>query len=200
MIRDNGGIMTSVRLATSDDRDRALAAIVAAFIADPVNRYVMPTPPLYLDLMAKMMGYFGGAAFDHASAWIVGEYAGAALWLPPGVHSDFESLGQLMAQRAPADRLRHIAPAMEQMGEYHIKEPHWYLAVLGVDPHARGLGLGGALLTESLERVDQDHLPAYLESSNPRNIPLYERHGFEVIGEIRIGPVPVITPMLRRPR
>ena len=28
---------------------------------------------------------------------------------------------------------------------------------------------------------------AYLESSNPRNIPLYERHGFEALGEIQVG-------------
>lgn len=190
----------AIRIAKPEDRDKTLAAVVAAFIADPVNRFVMPTPPIYLDTMATMMRHFGGAAFDHGSAWVIGDYAGAALWLPPGVHSDFEALGKLMLERAPADRVGHIAPAMEKMGEFHPAEPHWYLAVLGVDPHARGLGLGGALLTESLERVDRDHLPAYLESSNPRNIPLYERHGFEVIGEILVPPVPVITPMIRRAR
>jgi len=190
----------AVRLATPHDRDPALASIVAAFVADPVNRYVMPTPSLYLDLMASMMGHFGGAAFDNDSAWIIGDYAGAALWLPPGVQSDMESLGELMMKRAPADRIEHMGPTIEQMEKFHIKEPHWYLAVLGVDPHARGQGLGGALLAETLERVDQDHLPAYLESSNPRNVPLYERHGFEVIGEIQVGPVPVITPMIRRAR
>jgi ribosomal protein S18 acetylase RimI-like enzyme len=190
----------AVRLAQPEDRDKALASIVAAFIADPVNRYVMPTAPLYLDTMAKMMSHFGGAAFDHGSAWVVDDFAGAALWLPPGVHSDFEALGALMQERISADRRAHMRPVMEHMGEFHPTEPHWYLAVLGVDPHARGLGLGGALLAHSLERVDRDRLPAYLESSNPRNIPLYERHGFEVIGQINVPPVPVITPMIRRPR
>jgi hypothetical protein len=43
-------------------------------------------------------------------------------------------------------------------------------------------------------------LPAYLESSNPRNISLYERHGFEIIGLIQAGGSPTLTPMLRRPR
>jgi ribosomal protein S18 acetylase RimI-like enzyme len=190
----------AIRLAKPEDRDKALDTIVAAFIADPVNRYVMPTPPLYLSTMATMMRHFGGAAFDHEAAWIVGDYAGAALWLPPGVHSDMEALGELMQKRVPAGRFRHMGPVIEQMETFHMKEPHWYLAVLGVDPHARGLGIGGALLTESLERVDQDHLPAYLESSNPRNISLYQRHGFEVIGEIDIPPVPVMIPMIRRAR
>jgi hypothetical protein len=36
------------------------------------------------------------------------------------------------------------------------------------------------LLRQCLEVVDADHLPAFLEPPNPRTIPFYERHGFEV--------------------
>jgi ribosomal protein S18 acetylase RimI-like enzyme len=61
-------------------------------------------------------------------------------------------------------------------------------------------GLGGALMRYAIERCDADKMLAYLESSNPRNIPLYERHGFEVMGEIKVGAGPTVTPMLRRPR
>ena len=35
-----------------------------------------------------------------------------------------------------------------------------------------------ALLTETLGRIDAEHAPAYLESSNPVNIPRYESVGF----------------------
>lgn len=43
-------------------------------------------------------------------------------------------------------------------------------------------------------------LPAYQESSNPRNIPLYARYGFEVIGEVRPDDFPRVYPMLRPAR
>jgi ribosomal protein S18 acetylase RimI-like enzyme len=56
------------------------------------------------------------------------------------------------------------------------------------------------LLTQALARCDADGLPAYLESSNPRNIPLYQRHGFEILGRIQVGDSPVLTPMRRPPR
>ncbi len=191
---------TAVRLAKTEERDQTLGAIVAAFITDPVNRYVMPTPHLYLDTMPLVTKYFGGGALDHGTAWVAGDFAGAALWLPPGETSDLESLGKLMGERVPRDRAEHVGPAMEQMGEFHPHEPHWYLAMIGVDPHYRGQGLGAALMETALERVDRDHLPAYLESSNPQNISLYQRHGFEIIGEIKVGPVPVLTPMIRRAR
>jgi ribosomal protein S18 acetylase RimI-like enzyme len=72
--------------------------------------------------------------------------------------------------------------------------------MIGVEPNSQGKGLGAALLRYALARCDKEGALAYLESSNPRNISLYERHGFEVMGEIRIGAAPLVTPMLRRPR
>jgi GNAT superfamily N-acetyltransferase len=81
-----------------------------------------------------------------------------------------------------------------------IKEPCWYLPLIGVDPTSQGRGYGSAPLRFALEQVDRTGAPAYLESSNPRNVPLYERHGFEVLGSIQAGSSPTIVPMLRRPR
>jgi GNAT superfamily N-acetyltransferase len=53
------------------------------------------------------------------------------------------------------------------------------LPLLGVDPFYYGKGLGSRLLQHALAICDQDNKIANLESSNSRNIPFYERHGFE---------------------
>jgi ribosomal protein S18 acetylase RimI-like enzyme len=90
-----------------------------------------------------------------------------------------------------------LSRVFEAMESYHPKEPHWYLPLIGVDPAAQGQGLGSALMRHALERIDADRLPAYLESSNPRNIPLYQRHGFEILGTIQVGSSPNLVPMLR---
>jgi ribosomal protein S18 acetylase RimI-like enzyme len=68
------------------------------------------------------------------------------------------------------------------------------------DDPGHGQGCGSALLRHALTRCDRDGVPAYLESSNPRNVPLYQRHGFEIIGSIQAGRSPTLVPMLRRPR
>jgi ribosomal protein S18 acetylase RimI-like enzyme len=93
-----------------------------------------------------------------------------------------------------------MSQVFEQMGKFHPEEPCWYLPLIGVDPTCQGRGYGSALLRYALEQVDGTGAPAYLESSNPRNVPLYERHGFEVLGRIQAGSSPTVVPMLRRPR
>jgi GNAT superfamily N-acetyltransferase len=67
--------------------------------------------------------------------------------------------------------------------------------------HRQGQGLGTQMLQEVLARADTDGVPAYLESSNERNLPLYERNGFRVIGELQaLGHGPTIWRMWREPR
>ena len=87
------------------------------------------------------------------------------------------------------------------MKKHHPEEPHWYLAVIGSDPTVRGGGFGQALMRSRLDRVDAEHAPAYLESSNPVNVPYYERFGFEVTGEMVLpNGGPSLIPMWRQPR
>ena len=106
----------------------------------------------------------------------------------------------LTEAHAAKDRVGEMMQVFEQMDRYHPKEPCWYLPLIGVDPAHQGRGCGSALLQYALAQCDADGLPAYLESSNPRNISLYLRHGFEIIGNIQAGSSPTMTPMLRRVR
>jgi GNAT superfamily N-acetyltransferase len=67
-------------------------------------------------------------------------------------------------------------------------------------PAVQGQGLGSLLLAHTLAQTDALGLPAYLEATSDRNVPLYQRHGFEVVDELRVGTCPPITAMLRQPR
>ena len=89
---------------------------------------------------------------------------------------------------------------LEQVGPYHPEGPHWYLPLIGVDSGSQGQGYGSTLMSHALALADQEHLPAYLESSNERNITLYERHGFKVMDRLQSGNSPGLWPMLRDPR
>ena len=90
-----------------------------------------------------------------------------------------------------------MAQLFAEMEASRLKEPHWYLPLIAADPARQGQGLGTALMEAAIARIDEDGRPAYLDSSNPRNIPFYERFGFEPIGEIKTRTSPVQVPMVR---
>jgi ribosomal protein S18 acetylase RimI-like enzyme len=189
-----------VRSATAEERPHAVATIVAAFVTDPIARYALATPHDYLQEFPAQVRAFAGGSFAHGTADIAADFGGVALWLPPGVAPDGEALAQEFQRTAKAEHLADVLASFEQMDRTHPKQPHWYLPMIGVEPNAQGAGLGGALMRHAVARCDAQGALAYLESSNPRNIPLYQRHGFEAMGEIQVGAAPVVTPMIREPR
>src|SRR5262245_27682359 len=110
---------------TADDEARAVDTIVLAFAGDPMTRWVWPRPHQYLAAMPRFARAFAGAAFAHGGAFCSDEYAGAALWLPPGVHPDEEQMGALMESTAAPAAGEAGDAIFEQMAKYHPKEPHW---------------------------------------------------------------------------
>ena len=191
---------STVTVTTPAQVEQAVAVIVLAFGTDPAARWTYPDPGRYLTHFPAVVRAFGGKAFAHGTGHHVGGFTGAALWLPPGIHPDEEALQAIFRDSLPVERQAGIFGVFEQMARFHPSEPHWYLPLIGVDPAHQRHGHGSALLQHALARCDRDHTPAYLESSNPANVPLYERHGFRVLGTIQAGSSPPIFPMLRAAR
>ncbi len=189
-----------IRVATQDEMPKAVSSTVAAFITDPLARFAWPSAHDYLRAMPLATREFAGGSFEHHTAYVSDDFCGVALWLPPGVHPNGEALENVFRDTARPEHLDDLLATFEKMEQSHPDEPHWYLPMIGVEPNAQGRGLGGALMRHGVARCDNERALAYLESSNPRNITLYERHGFEVMGTIQVGAGPVVTPMLRRPR
>jgi ribosomal protein S18 acetylase RimI-like enzyme len=185
--------------ATASDEASTIDVLARAFSEDPVAQWIWPDPEQYHIHFPSFVRVFGGKAFTHGSAYYVDGYAAAALWLPPDVLPDEDTLSSIFQRTVSEQSQKDVFTVFDQMGRYHPSKQHWYLPLMGVDPPKQGKGLGSALMQHALVQCDQDNKLAYLESSNPRNIPLYERNGFELLGTIQIGTSPHIFPMLRRP-
>ena len=72
------------------------------------------------------------------------------------------------------------------------RTPHVHVELLAVDARARGQGLARRLLEPLLEQASQAGLVIHLETTNPDNLPLYQRFGFTEVA--RIHGVPGRTP------
>ncbi|MCA1393317.1 GNAT family N-acetyltransferase [Bradyrhizobium sp. IC3123] len=188
---------SDIRSANANIRASTVWTIVLGFAADPLMRWSWPDPGQYLRSMPQFIDACGGRAFAHGTAYVAGEIRGAALWLPPNVQQDEEALDAIMALSLRPEITEDMAHLRRRMAEHRPHEPHWYLPLIAVDPNWVGKGLGTLLMNYALQRCDEDGIVAYLESSNPENIPFYQRHGFKVVGEIQHGSSPPLTPMLR---
>src|SRR5262245_39885521 len=186
-----------VKSADANLQASAVNTIVLGFAADPMARWVWPDSSEYLRIMPQFVRAFGGRSFEHGTAYITERARAAALWLPPGVEPDEAAMGAVMAQSLRPEIAEDMGFMIQGMAEHHPKEPHWYLPLIAADPNWIGQGLGTLLMKHALRRCDEEGVAAYLESSNPRNISFYQRHGFRITGEIQSGSSPVMTPMLR---
>jgi ribosomal protein S18 acetylase RimI-like enzyme len=180
-----------VRSASREDVPRLATALARAFADDPGFSHLLPDPT---DRAARLEVFFrtelGGFAFDHGHVWTTENVVGVAVWTPPG------------AWRVPVTAtLREVPAAMRvfrrrlplalrsrlRMEHRHPSEPpHWYLAVMGVDPEWQGRGLGTALMRPVLDQLDAEGMSAYLEASTLRSRALYERNGFDVTAEFNL--------------
>ena len=190
--------LPEVRSADAGLQASAISTIVLGFAADPMTRWVWPDSSEYLRMMPRFVKAFGGRAFEHGTADITEGARAAALWLPPGVEPDDAEMDAVMEGALRPEIAEDIGAVLQGMAEHHPREPHWYLPLIAADPNWIGQGLGALLMKHALRRCDEQGVAAYLESSNPRNISFYQRHGFEIIGRIQSGSSPMMTPMLRR--
>ena len=194
---------TSSRAATiagEAEINQAIATLVLAFGTDPVARWMYREPDQYLLHVPRLFRALGTSSFAAGAAQRTSDGLGVALWLPPAVAGDDESLEAVIAESVVKEKQADVGAAFERTEHYRPSEPHWYLSLIGVEALHRNKGCGAALLQHGLRQCDREHRPAYLWSSNPQNTSLYQRHGFEVVATIQVGSSPPIFPMLRHTR
>lgn len=192
------------RPATRPELDGAVETLARAFYADPVWSWAFPDPERRLGQHRAVWGLVAAAALEYGSAWLVEDCAAVALWIPPGKPElrpeDEERLEDMLGELL-GDGAARVLETFERFEAAHPdREPHYYLSLLGTNPDRRGRGLGMGLLEATLERIDTEGAPAFLESSNPVNTPRYERLGFAVCGEFDLPEDgPRVTQMWRDP-
>lgn len=188
-----------IRTARTDERDRVLSTLTLAFATDPVIRWILPDAREFLRHYPGFADAFSGLAIDQGTAYVTDDLEAVAMWLAPEAEIDQDRLQAYVTENFPPAALADVGAVMEQLAQYH---PHdaWYLPFIGVDVNYQRQGLGAALLKTMTRQLDEDGSFAYLESTNPANVSLYRRHGFEALGEVQVGASPVFTPMLRPPR
>lgn len=196
--------LEEVRRVGSERTAQVAGVLVEAFATDPLQAWLLEG--VAVDKRAAWRTAWWSFMVGHAppgtELHVTGDGSGAACWHPPGAAQlpaeaaeDFRRMvGELAGERAPV-----VLASLARIARRAPPEPHWHLAAIGVVPDRQGEGIGARLLAPMLARCDRLGLPAYLESSNSRNLTFYERLGFAATGQVRTVDERVALTLMWRP-
>lgn len=190
MVDDPGG----VQVAGPADRAALSATLADAFDGDPVWDWLVPAAG-HRARLRRLFGQILAHALPRGHVYTTGDRGAVTLWSPPGEWKMPTSAllrSAVPMARAAGVRLPRLLRRLGDIERLHADVPaaHWYLEFIGTAAARQGSGDGSRLLADGLRRYDAAGLPVYLESSNPRNLPFYQRHGFTITDELtfRSGP------------
>jgi ribosomal protein S18 acetylase RimI-like enzyme len=133
---------------------------------------------------------------------------GVAMWLPPkkvhqSIWSVLRSGGFRVLRKTGIKAMKRGYPLYNFLGPTHKRLApfdHWYLQLLAVEPEKQGKGYGSLLIRAMIKKIDLEGLPVYLETNIEKNVPFYQKHGFEVLDHAIIPKTDVPNwGMLRKP-
>jgi len=170
--------------------------LVRSFLDYPMMRYVLQDAgQAYESRLRRFVGYFTGLRFTSGypvlgiAAPDGGRLQAAANINPPRkaapeplLEHAFEELRESLGEPAIA----RFRAAVEASDTLEPGQPHYYLAMLGVVPEARGRGLGRGLLDRlhDLSAEDVESTGVCLTTEAHTNLALYEHFGYRVLGRV----------------
>jgi GNAT superfamily N-acetyltransferase len=185
------------RRAALPDREVIETVITLSFREDPLWSTVLARPDGSTAHHRELWRLFVEGALRYRWTWMTGGGEAIAVWIPPGgteLTPELEIEYEEFARTRLGTTAEDFLDLSDRFEAAHPRDqPHY--------PDHRGHGIGMRLLSDTLDVIDAEHLPAYLESSNPDNDPRYARLGFEPVGEILYrGVGPRVTTMWRAAR
>src|SRR5579884_3498832 len=154
---------------------QAAEVMARAFHTDPLWQYLLPDEARRAALLLSSFRLFVRYTLRYGVGYTTPT---AGRMLRVAIHGAPLAFGP-----AALRRYSLVESYTARLHKQYAPGPHWYLWGLGVDPPFQGHGLGGLLIQPILARADADHLPCYLETMNERNLPFYQKRGFQVMSE-----------------
>jgi ribosomal protein S18 acetylase RimI-like enzyme len=120
-----------------------------------------------------------------------GVLAGAAGLSPPGAPGPDADKFLAALSRGGESLIGRTAQMLAAMRRHAPAGPLWHLGPVGVDPAFQGRGIGRLLVARFCENMDAQGASAALDTDQPRNVRLYERHGFKTVDTAEVIGVPM---------
>ena len=198
-------VVPRVKQVTDAEAEQVTELFTLAFHDDPTWSWAFPDAEKRVAHHRIWWGLYMHSALPHGCVWMTEDGGAASLWIPPNApelsEEDEARVDPLLRELVDV-HADDVLTLLDRFDANHPRHtPHYYLSLLGTHPEHRGQGKGMGLLAENLAQMDEQGIPAYLESSNRSNDHRYERLGFVHVGEFAApADGPTVACMWRDPR
>ena len=162
----------AVRSASAADMDLVTSIVTLAFARDPLWAHAMARPGGGSAHHGEFWRLFIEGALRYPCTRLTSGGEATSVWIPPGGTEMTPGQEQRLADLATSRLGPAAAGYLELISRFEAAHPRasrtttcrcWPPTLI------TGKGIGMRLLGHDLEQIDAEHLPAYLESSNPAN-------------------------------
>lgn len=177
--------------AFKEDKKRVIDILASSFDDNKSVNYILKQDQNRVQRIKNLMAYSFDICQMFGDVFLSDDKNGCALVLMPDKKkTTFRSILLDAKLAISAISLPNIKKAMSReaaINKTHPEGPIYYLWFIGVDPSQQGRGIGSGLLNAIIQEGLSQKRTICLETSTLKNIPWYEKHGFETYHEMDFG-------------
>jgi GNAT superfamily N-acetyltransferase len=181
-----------------DDVPQIVDVLCDAFHDYPVMRFLLGSTAGPTDPRLRRLNHFFAMARASRDEPMLGVFTGAPLaavalvsYPERQVHApELDALREAVWVEVGADARDRYEACGRVWQSLSVDVPHIHLHMIGVRGGSQGKGVGRLLLdrVHRLSRETPGSTGVTLTTEDPANVPLYQRAGYEIVGQARIAP------------
>ena len=180
-----------MKTTTINEKQIVVDLLTLSFMDNQSVNYIIRQDEKKTKRIRALMDYSYEVCKVFGEVWLSeNEKACALILYPQNKRTTIKSIWLDLKLIFQAIGLRNIQKALDRESKIKKLQPQinmMYLWFIGVAPEYQHLGIGSNLLNDVLGDAGKENLPTYLETSTLKNLPWYERNGFEIYNRLELG-------------
>nr|WP_294901352.1 GNAT family N-acetyltransferase [uncultured Pedobacter sp.] len=176
---------------TAEAKQKVVNILTKAFEENSSVNYIVKQDKHRVKRIRALMDYSFEMCSKYGEVYLSEDENACALVLFPELKKDnFWTIGKDLKLIAKSIGFSNILKALKReslIKQAQLKDNIYYLWFIGVDPGNQNRGLGSELLNGLVNKAKQMGRTVCLETSTERNIPWYQKNGFEIYNKIDLG-------------
>ncbi len=177
------------------DKLKSISSVLSkAFNQDPLFCYLIPDTNQRLKTLNHYFQHVIKYGLRYGEVYSFPNLEGISVWLPPksSSHTRWKAIkaGALILPVKVKWKYLTLQNKIYKFTDHLHKKfapyPHWYLSIIGVGPNHQGKGFGEQLLSTTINRIDLESKPIYLETNKEKNVEIFKRFGFRILQKVII--------------